>query len=51
MRKSGALKNGITDSSLPEYEHEYIAKGLEKIGTEEAITCLKEALSISMFDT
>lgn len=39
-----ALKNGITDSSLPEYEHEYIAKGLEKIGTEEAITCLKEAL-------
>ena len=39
-----ALKNGISDTSLPEYEHVFIAKGLEKIGTEEAAACLKETL-------
>jgi HEAT repeat protein len=42
-----ALKNGMADASLPGYEHEYIAKGLEKIGTEEAAACLKEALEVA----
>ena len=45
-----ALKNGLADASLPGYEHEYIAKGLEKIGTEEAIACLKDALETAEDD-
>lgn len=39
-----ALQEGMQDTSLPGYEHEYIAKGLAKIGTPEAINSLKKAL-------
>ena len=39
-----ALQIGMTDTSLPPYEHEYMAKGLAKIGTPEAIEVLKKSL-------
>ena len=40
--RAGCLQR--RDTSLPGYEQEYIAKGLAKIGTPEAIGSLEEAL-------